>query len=114
MLAEKWGAVEHSMLLSVLDGMGRRRGFVIYDEHEVAKKAMADLSGAKIRLVMGGKNRLTIAVVTSLMSRGPWFRGTARLVLPVSLWKCIVTDISSPRQLDSQPPSPPASEADDE
>ena len=49
MLAEKWGAVEHSMLLSVLDGMGRRRGFVIYDEHEVAKKAMADLSGAKIR-----------------------------------------------------------------
>lgn len=49
MLAEKWGPVEHSMLLSVLDGMGRRRGFVIYDEHEIAKKAMSELNGAKIR-----------------------------------------------------------------
>ncbi|ORX37537.1 hypothetical protein BD324DRAFT_608125 [Kockovaella imperatae] len=44
-LFEPFGAVEHSQLLSELDGMGRRRGFIMMETHTQASNVMMTLNG---------------------------------------------------------------------
>jgi len=43
-----YGMVEHSTLLSQLDGAGRRRGFVLMSTHQEAAAAMAGMNGKMI------------------------------------------------------------------
>jgi RNA recognition motif-containing protein len=43
-----FGMVEHSTLLSQLDGAGRRRGFVLMSTHKEAIDAMTAMNGTYI------------------------------------------------------------------
>lgn len=43
-----YGMVEHSTLLSQLDGAGRRRGFVLMSTHYEAARAMEAMNGSMI------------------------------------------------------------------
>jgi hypothetical protein len=40
-----FGMVQHSTLLSQLDNMGRRRGFVLMSNHEEAARALVAMNG---------------------------------------------------------------------
>ncbi|WVQ66209.1 uncharacterized protein L199_004388 [Kwoniella botswanensis] len=44
-LFSQFGMVEHSTLLSQLDGMGRRRGFILMSTHREAVEAMSRMNG---------------------------------------------------------------------
>ncbi|WWC73845.1 uncharacterized protein I206_107817 [Kwoniella pini CBS 10737] len=44
-LFSQFGMVEHSTLLSQLDGMGRRRGFILMSTHREAVEAMQNMNG---------------------------------------------------------------------
>ncbi|RSH93099.1 hypothetical protein EHS25_007452 [Saitozyma podzolica] len=44
-----FGTVEHSTLLSQLDGMGRRRGFILMSQHQEAVDAMNAMHGSLIQ-----------------------------------------------------------------
>ncbi|WVW87091.1 hypothetical protein I302_109148 [Kwoniella bestiolae CBS 10118] len=44
-LFSQFGMVEHSTLLSQLDGMGRRRGFILMSTHREAVEAMHNMNG---------------------------------------------------------------------
>ncbi|WWC66036.1 uncharacterized protein I303_108658 [Kwoniella dejecticola CBS 10117] len=44
-LFSQFGMVEHSTLLSQLDGMGRRRGFILMSTHKEAVEAMQNMNG---------------------------------------------------------------------
>ncbi|WWC92641.1 uncharacterized protein L201_007600 [Kwoniella dendrophila CBS 6074] len=44
-LFSQYGMVEHSTLLSQLDGMGRRRGFILMSTHREATEAMHNMNG---------------------------------------------------------------------
>ncbi|WWD20461.1 hypothetical protein CI109_104937 [Kwoniella shandongensis] len=54
-LFASYGMVEHSTLLSQLDGMGRRRGFILMSTHREAVEAMQAMNGSWVELTSRGR-----------------------------------------------------------